>query len=244
MTNRIITTPADRFHSGQRDLVASIPPIGSIISWIGGSFSTSSNTSFALRIGTANTIAAVNTLVGPNWKVCDGAAVTDLESPIFYDGRRLPNLTDDRFLKGDTLAGTPGGSNTMLNHTHTHSLTAAGQTLSASVDTGDAGSHSHGGSTGSAGAHSHLYSGYRNVASGGISVKSREKIPTDPFNDYAGDAAGNHQHSISSAGNHRHTMAHAHAASSVSGSVGAGVTAATTSNIPLFLSVFYLIRIK
>ncbi len=104
-------------------------PVGSVVAFIPGSFANGSNGTYTFRLGSANTIAAINTLLNTyGWYVCNGAALNLATSPIFNGASRyLPNLTDDRFLMGDTTAGTIGGANTMA-HTHTTgsvTLTAA-----------------------------------------------------------------------------------------------------------------------
>lgn len=98
-------------------------PEGTIIAWIGGYFTDSSNGGYTRVLGTDNTVAAVNALLnGDGWYVCDGAALNNANSTIFNGANRyLPNLTDDRFIMGDTLAGGTGGSSTMA---HTHSVTS------------------------------------------------------------------------------------------------------------------------
>jgi len=100
-------------------------PIGSIVAWIGGYFTDGSNGGYTRVLGTANTVAAVNTLYNSSgFYACDGSALNDADSPI-YDGanRYLPNLTDDRFLMGDTTAGGSGGSSTQA-HTHNVDITS------------------------------------------------------------------------------------------------------------------------
>lgn len=110
-------------------LINNVPPVGSIIAYVPGYFTNGSNAGFTYRMVSANTIAAVNALLNSSgWYVCNGAALNDAGSGIFNGaGRYLPNLTDDRFFMGDTVAGGIGGSNTMA-HTHTtgdHTLTIA-----------------------------------------------------------------------------------------------------------------------
>jgi microcystin-dependent protein len=104
-----------------------LPPVGSIIAYSPGYFTNGSNAGFTHQMVSANTVAAVNALLNSSgWYVCDGAALNDADSGIFNGvGRYLPNLTDERFLMGDTVAGGIGGANTMA-HTHTtgdHALT-------------------------------------------------------------------------------------------------------------------------
>ena len=108
-------------------LINNVPPVGSIIAYVPGYFTNGSNGGFTYRMVSANTVAAVNALLNPSgWYVCNGAALNDAGSGIFNGaGRYLPNLTDDRFFMGDTVAGGVGGSSTMA-HTHTtgdHTLT-------------------------------------------------------------------------------------------------------------------------
>jgi len=98
-----------------------ICPIGSIIAWHGGHHANSANGSYSMIMASANTIAAVNTHLNPmGWNVCNGTAPNDSDSPIFNASNKyLPNLTDDRFIMGDTIAGNIGGSSTM---SHDHSV--------------------------------------------------------------------------------------------------------------------------
>ena len=107
----------------------SLPPVGSIIAYSPGYFTNGSNAGFTHQMVSANTVAAVNALLNSSgWYVCDGAALNDADSGIFNGaGRYLPNLTDDRFFMGDTVAGGIGGANSNnIAHTHTtgnHALT-------------------------------------------------------------------------------------------------------------------------
>ena len=110
-----------------------VVPEGTIVAWVGGNFQNGSNGSYQRRLGTANTVAGANAYLNPlGWYVCDGAALNDGDSTI-YDGagRYLPNLTDDRYIMGDTVAGGTGGSSTMA---HTHSLNIPSFTIDASTD--------------------------------------------------------------------------------------------------------------
>ena len=109
----------------------SLPPVGSIIAYSPGYFTNGSNAGFTHQMVSANTVAAVNALLNSSgWYVCDGAALNDADSGIFNGaGRYLPNLTDDRFFMGDTVAGGIGGANSNnIAHTHTtgnHTLTVS-----------------------------------------------------------------------------------------------------------------------
>jgi microcystin-dependent protein len=112
-------------------LINNVPPVGSIIAYVPGYFTNGSNAGFTYRMVSANTVAAVNALLNPSgWYVCNGAALNDAGSGIFNGaGRYLPNLTDDRFFMGDTVAGGIGGANSNnIAHTHTtgnHTLTVS-----------------------------------------------------------------------------------------------------------------------
>jgi len=93
--------------------------IGAIAPYFGGYFQDGSNGSFTVVMITANTIAAINAELNPSGKfACNGAALNDPDSLIF-DGatRYLPNISDDRFLRGDTAIGSVGGANA---NSHTH----------------------------------------------------------------------------------------------------------------------------
>ena len=122
---------------------------GMIAPFMAGYFTDGSNGSYTRVLGTANTIAAVNTLMNPRgWYVCDGAALNLPASTIFNGaGRYLPNLTDDRFLMGDTTCGGIGGANSSA-HTHGFGTIAAANesthTHSISFTSGAGSSHSHG----------------------------------------------------------------------------------------------------
>jgi hypothetical protein len=114
-------------------------PVGSIIQYIPGYFADGSNGVYTNVLPTADTIAAVNTLQNPGgWYVCDGAQLTLADSPIYntadpiLDPRFLPNLTDDRFIMGDTAIGALGGSNTQA---HTHAFDVAAKNTGAEDNT-------------------------------------------------------------------------------------------------------------
>ena len=99
-----------------------VVPAGGIISWVPGYFADGSNGTYTGVLPSANTVAAANAYLNPlGWYVCDGSELNESDSQIFNGaGRYLPNLTDDRFLMGDTVAGGIGGSSTME---HTHEVT-------------------------------------------------------------------------------------------------------------------------
>jgi len=105
-------------------------PCGSIVAWVGGYFTNSINSDYQFVLGTSNSIAAINDYVDPDgFRVCDGSEYNNPNSPIFNGaGRHLPNLTDNRFIMGDTQVGGIGGNNVFShNHTiaHTHTVDIA-----------------------------------------------------------------------------------------------------------------------
>lgn len=136
------------------DAVSSVP-VGTILPWIGGYFTGAGNVGFTSVLG--NTVASVNSLLNQTgYYVCDGSTLSVSSSPI-YDGggRRLPDLTDSRFLMGSTAGGTIGGQNSttlaannLPTHTHPLSGSTVGGSNSDTVNVGASGhTHSAGGMT-------------------------------------------------------------------------------------------------
>ena len=228
-----------------------VVPIGSIFAWQGGYYTLGDNTGFTSVLG--NTVALANTYLNPfGIYVCDGAAVNDAASPIFNAaGRYLPNLTDNRFLMGSTTAGGIGGDN---SHAHTHSVTS--NVTVATQPTFNVPGHYHSMGSGadlnitSSGAHTH-----------GIGSANSFSGNAGAFSYYGG--AGSQ---ITSA-----STSHTHGSSTFSGSIGLvtggsngnaafaatrtadvaltnnAVTsgaASNTENRPLYLSTFYVMRVK
>jgi hypothetical protein len=320
-------------------------PIGVIMAWVGGYFTDANNAGYNHILPATNDVAGANTYLAKyGWRVCDGGIPDDPLSPIWNNGSRyVPNLTDDRFIMGDTAVGAGGGSNVLLDHTHSSSLNAAGQIYSNSVyasahnhtaGTGTAtpgtdgvglghqhyiAGHQHTGTSGSAGV-SHSgnasYVGYANVdhthgfstdtyanhvhgithlrtgtgtvgylAGSGTSVEAPTETAGAGSHSHSGTTGGtsvghihevniahdhgSHTHSIpsqelstdSKLGSHSHTvnshnhaiengtaptvdLSHSHSASSVSGTVGTGNVPSSTDNVPEYLNVFYIIKIK
>ena len=99
-------------------------PEGSVCAWTGGYFTNGSNGGFTVAVGSTNDAAGANSYVnGYDWHVCNGAALNDADSTIFNGANRyLPNLTDDRFIQGDTAVGGLGGDSAMA---HTHNVDIA-----------------------------------------------------------------------------------------------------------------------
>ena len=109
-------------------------PVGSLIQYIPGYFANGVNGPYTNVLPTDDTIASVNTLQNPaGWYVCNGAVLNLPGSPIYAGaGRYLPNLTDDRFIMGDTAIGALGGSNTQA---HTHAFDVAAKNTGAEDNT-------------------------------------------------------------------------------------------------------------
>ncbi len=123
--------------------VPGLPPVGSIIAYNPGYYVNGSNGTFTLVGPGANNVAGVNAFLPEQWRVASGAAYNDAASPIWNAaGRFLPNMTDSRFLMGSTAAGTPGGNNSAA-HTHsvTSNVAVANHTITQPTFTVNAHNH-------------------------------------------------------------------------------------------------------
>jgi len=99
-----------------------IVPIGGIIGYNPGFYTSPLNTGFTPSGPNSNSIADMNSWLNEKgWYVCDGAAVNVSVSPVWNQANRyLPNLSNGRFLRGSTTVGGSAGSETAsLSHTHT-----------------------------------------------------------------------------------------------------------------------------
>lgn len=218
-------------------------PVGAIFPFIGGYFGDGSNGTFTSVLG--NDATTVNTLLNPEgFYVCNGAALNLIGSPIFNGASRyLPNLTDDRFLMGDTAAGVTGGVNTDSHQhygpAHTHNM----GDHTHSVDPPSTGTSSTGLSANYNGSHTHTYLGRQ---SSGWNFSSGGTRQVDDMN--ASSTSG------ASGANWGHTHS-VNIAAFTSGADGAGVATTTsgtaetsgrtgnTENRPVFLSCLYLMRV-
>ena len=208
----------------------SLPPVGSIIAYSPGYFTNGSNAGFTYRMVSANTVAAVNALLNPSgWYVCNGAALNDADSGIFNGaGRYLPNLTDDRFFMGDTVAGGIGGANSNnISHTHT--------TGNFTLTTSHIPSHSHTVTVNSGGEHTHTVPGYGLDGSGSQTGRAYTTYGSYPES-ITTKSGGSHSHTAS-AGNTGSGNAHNHGNTGSSGST-------SLENRPKYLSCFYIMRVK
>jgi microcystin-dependent protein len=220
-----------KLHSAylSRNLEFGFAPVGSIVAYVPGYFTDGSNAGFTHQMVSANTVAAVNALLNSSgWYVCDGAALYDADSGIFNGvGRYLPNLTNDRFLMGDTNAGTTGGANiTSISHTHT--------TGDHTLLTSEMPEHSHSVALANAGAHTHTFSSYAH--------------PDGSYNGpyYYTSVSVAYALTTASAGLHTHTATCATAGNTQPHNHGSTGSAGSTAfeNRPLYLSCFYIMRIK
>lgn len=211
-------------------LINNVPPVGSIIAYVPGYFTNGSNGGFTYRMVSANTIAAVNALLNSSgWYVCNGAALNDAGSGIFNGaGRYLPNLTDDRFFMGDTVAGGIGGANSNnIAHTHT--------TGNFTLTTSHIPSHSHTVTVNSGGAHTHNVPSYQHT--GSSSQEPRAYTSVGGYTQLlTTGSGGNHSHTAS-AGNTGSGQAHNHGSTGSAGS-------SSLENRPNYLSCFYIMRVK
>ena len=193
------------------------------------------------------------------WKLADGTQISDSRSPM--NGHYTPNMSGDTYVTGTSTAlnwssGAPsvvGSSNNSLpDHTHTHSLTAAGQTYSGSTVIGTGAhnhsmTHSH--TINSSGAHSHSIttgygdSGARDLAadgddSGGTSTAytNSDGAHTHPVQNYVGNTG-----TVGS--DHTHELSITLLATSVSGSVGSGSAPSGTDIRPKSIRMKYIMKI-
>jgi len=197
-----------------KDYVDQSSPVGMIVAWNPGYYSNTVNGGFSLTLGAGNNVAAANAYLNPKgWYVCDGAALNLAGSLIFNGaGRNLPNLTDNRFLKGAAGVGTSGGSNIMANHTHGHSLTTANDSHTHTTTT-DAFYHAAG-----------EIGNYRNIVTAYTGLVATQYIQLASVG--GGTSNYNHNHIINGG----------------VGTGGADVAAATTSNLPKYLDTLFIIK--
>lgn len=207
---------------------AGIVPVGSVVPYFGGYMTDGVNGGFTMVMATANTVAAVNTLLNPSgWYVCNGAALNHASSPIWNAaGRYLYYISDDCFLMGDTLAGGIGGSNSSA-HTHV----AGGYVLT----------HTHVAGT-LALAHTHQVNPPDTESGAAHSAEGK------PVGTLTNDATPfDHHHHVDIA----EFTSGAASTSAVTGSTGAASTeavtgssgaASVTENRPSYLSCFYIVR--
>lgn len=239
-------------------------PVGTIVSYNPGYYTNAINGGFTLSGPATNDAAGVNAYLPLTWRVCDGTALNDAESPIWNAaGRYLPKLDDSRFLLGSTASGSAAGNNNKTLSTgeipnHNHDMFhdhAQASTQGVSANHVHSMAHNHA-SVVSANAsvdHAHQFGGggaflgtsggtgnFGNFGSGG-SMR------------YANASSGQtqtHQHNVdlpSYSGNtDTISVDHSHAFNmpSYSGNTGFTGSGSSFSILPQYLSTIYIIRIK
>lgn len=97
------------------NLVDVLAPVGAIIPYNPGYYTSSSNAGFQVAGPASNDIAGINAFLPGNWRVADGTAVNNSKSPIWVGASRfLPDLTGNRFIRGATATGAVGGGTATL----------------------------------------------------------------------------------------------------------------------------------
>ena len=125
--NQVTSIPT-RLRVRGKDVEDSDCPVTSIVAFLRGHYTAANNAGFVLSGPTANTVEAVNAYLPDTWRVCDGTAPNDPDSPVFNStDRYLPDLTDGRFIRGKKTSGTIGGQNSVvltINQlpAHSHSI--------------------------------------------------------------------------------------------------------------------------
>ncbi len=71
-----------------------------------------------------------------HWALCDGNTALDTTYIADTNDANVPDLTDDRFLMGDTAYGTGGNNSSSHTHSHNHSLNPGGTPNSVGPGTG------------------------------------------------------------------------------------------------------------
>lgn len=232
-------------------------PVCCIAAFIGGYFIDAANTGFTNVLG--NTIANVNAylstvdLTGTTlFKVCDGTAPNDPNSPIYNTAsKHLPNLTDDRFLCGSTVCGQIldlnglSGSNDFKDHQHIFNLYASYAMSSIST------AHSHLVTSISASSYSHRHSfrPYSSDMDSSCNIVDGSAPIVGNATFYSRGDGTNHTirlgANLISGGPTTINLSHTHASQIVPGSVNlADLLPASLDNRPNFLKCFYVIRIK
>lgn len=245
----------------QLDNSGSIVPIGTIVAYAPGYFGAVSNGGGWTAVGPAtNDVAGVNAYLPPNWRVCDGSAPNDPESPIFNAaGRFLPELTGSRFVMGFASAGNAGGNTGNQVTLTTTELPNHNHGVGTYVTQNDNANHDHGDtfSIPTSGTHSHGVSDPGHFHGYGVSDPPSPSGSPRPNNDTNGvfterntstkttgisvtTANSGHSHpitgSVSSANApHNHT---------ISGSSAPAGSGNAFSILPLYVSAFYIMRIK
>ncbi len=204
-------------------------PVGTILPLLPGYFTDGSNGGYAYQLGNENTIDAINALLNTyGFYVCNGVSLNLPTSPIFNGADRyLPNLTDDRFLMGDTVAGGIGGSNSSA-HTHT--------TGSFTLTSSHIPAHTH--PISSDGSHTHTIYTRDGLPAPGTNLITQKSNVSDyttvTLHEITAGSSGSHYHGGATGSSIGGGSAHNH------GTTGA---ASASENRPAYLSCFYIMRV-
>jgi len=228
--------------AGAETPIAGLPgtPVGSILPWMSGYFTSNANAGFTDVLTGGTSEALANAYLNPlGFYVCDGAAPNDPASPIWNAaGRYLPKLNDDRFLMGSTTAGQGAttGSNTLRDHLHpTFGLAQA---------------HSHTATTAGGGAHLHNFILAGSLGTNALNTSAHRMlsdgaIPSFEYRITRASAGEPDLALTDTFADHTHTLTTTtQSITSVTGTIGAGVNANLTENRPLYLSCFYIMKVK
>jgi hypothetical protein len=232
----------------------SIAPVGSIVAYNPGYYTSASNGGFTLVGPATNDAAGVNAFLPANWRVCDGDLAYNVDSPIWNvssgNTRRVPNLTGSRFLMGSTAAGSIGGNST-TSIAHTHSVTSNVTVADHTLTIANLPSHTHTIN------HDHASTTSGSSQAGTLTVYERQS-------NAANQAYGATGFTALASLNGTSSTAHTHSVdlasfSGTSGATGTGTAVAHTvtnnavtsgaasvasvSILPTYLATFYIIRI-
>ena len=220
-------------------------PVGSVIPIVGVYQSTSNGGTF-----TSASLPSSGIITDDGFQRCDGAIVNNPSS--VFNGKYVPNITDNRFIQGSTSAGSissdtgvNNGDNTVTLTTnempsHQHGTNVSNANLSHTHTY----HHGHSGSSNFTGDHFHAYTPYgQSVSFNNNGTNQNFLLSPSSQGDGAvtyTDTRGGHSHSISadtiypdtgsSLGNHNHSIS----------SEGNG----TSFDIrPKYINAVYLIRV-
>lgn len=210
------------------------------------------------------TIPASGTINASGFMICDGVVIP----PEAVVSGSTPQLDDGRFLMGSTAAGIGGGSNTLIDHTHTDTLAAPAHThpsgtlaLNSGTVSGTAAvaNHTHTDTfaTSGAGAHAHTTNaGNSDVpgtvrlsgsGSGGIGSVDALNPSANHTHTITGSVTGGGAHSAALSASVSTAIAGSTggaSATALTGSIGTGSVPTLTDSRPKFLATVFLVRVQ